>query len=488
MSNVRDRFQPLFDPRGLVVAGVSRHPGKFGFMALHNILRNNYRGAVYATSRSGEEVLGVRTLPSATELPEGAVDLVVVCTPTSANLELLKVCAAKGARAALVTSAGYGESGPEGEAAERDLVALSRELGMVLAGPNGQGLVSTTSSLCAQILGPYPPTGQIGIVSQSGNIVSAFMNYSLRAGIGISRALSAGNAAATSVTDVLEFFAEDPATTVALAYVEGIGDGRSFFERVSRVAARKPVVLLKGGQTPGGQRAAASHTGSLATDARIFDGACRQAGVTLATTVDEAFEAAATFATQPLPRGPRTAVITTAGGWGVVTADALDSSGLTLMPLPNDLQSALDAKMPPRWSRSNPIDLAGGETKDTIPDALELVAGHEDVDAVIFLGLGIQSNQAELMKTGRFYPGSGIDRIVAYHERQDSRFAELAAAISASSGKPVLTATELSVTAPDNPGPATVRTTGRLCYATANRAVTALDHLWQRARWRNSRL
>lgn len=488
MNPVRDRFQPLFDPRGLVVAGVSRHPGKFGFVALHNILRNNYNGAVYATSRSGEEVLGVRTLPSAADLPAGEVELVVVCTPASANLELLKICASKGARAALVTSAGYGEAGPEGETAERNLVALAEELGMVLAGPNGQGLVSTTSSLCAQILGPYPPNGQIGIVSQSGNIVSAFMNYSLQTGIGISRALSAGNAAATSVTDVLEYFAEDPATDVALAYVEGVDDGRSFFERVSRVAARKPVILLKGGKTPGGQRAAASHTGSLATDSRIFDGACRQAGVTLATTVEEAFEAAATFATQPLPRGPRTVVMTTAGGWGVVTADALDRSGLTLMPLPADLLRALDAKLPSRWSRGNPIDLAGGETKDTIPDALEIVASHEDVDAIIYLGLGIQSNQADLMKTGRFYPGHGLDRIVAYHERQDARFAEAAAVVSASVKKPVLTATELSVTAPDNPGPSTVRATGRLCYATANRAVTALDHLWQRARWRNNRI
>jgi acetyltransferase len=488
VNQVRDRFRPLFDPRGVVVAGASTHPGKFGFMALHNILRNDYQGAVYAIARSGEDVLGVRTLHSPDELPCGEVDLVVVCTPVSANLELLRVCAAKGVKAAFVTSAGYRESGPEGEVAERELVALAAELGIVLAGPNGQGLVSTASSLCAQIVGPYPPSGRIGMVSQSGNIFSAFINYSLQTGIGISRALSAGNAAATSVTDVLEYFAADPATSVALAYVEGVSDGRGFFERISRVAARKPVVLLKGGTTPGGQRAAASHTGSLATDVRIFDGACRQAGVTLASTVEEAFEAAASFATQPLPRGPRTVVMTTAGGWGVVAADAIDGSSLTLAPLPEDLSRALDSKLPVRWSRNNPVDIAGAETKDTIPEVLDLIASHEEVDAVVYLGLGIQSNQAELMKTGRFYPDFGLDRIVAYHERQDARFAEAAAAASARTNKPILTATELAVTAPHNPGPSTVRATGRLCYPTANRAVTALDHLRRRARWQSNRL
>jgi len=246
-------------------------------------------------------------------------------------------------------------------------------------------------------------------------------------------------------------------------------------------------VLVKGGATAGGQRAAASHTGSLATDDRVFDGACRQAGVARAATVEEAFEAAATFATQPLPRGPRTVVLTTAGGWGVVTADAITTTDLELVALPDDLRVALDEKLPPRWSRNNPVDLAGGETRDTIPEVLELVAAHPDVDAVIYLGLGIQSNQARLMRAGPFYPGHGIERVVTYHERQDTRFAEAAAAVSDATGKPVLTATELAIADPTNAGPAAVRASGRLCYASANRAVTALAHAWRYARGRQRR-
>ena len=208
---------------------------------------------------------------------------------------------------------------------------------MLLAGPNGQGLISTPASLCAQIVAPYPPPGRVAIVSQSGNFVSSFMNFAIQTGIGVSRAVSAGNAAAATVPDYLAYYADDPSTAVSLAYLEGLPDGRAFFERLRPLAARKPVVLLKGGASPGGARAAASHTGALAADDRLFDGACRQAGVIRAATVEEAFEAAATFASQPLPRGPRVVVYTSAGGWGVVTADAISRTSLELVPLPEDL-------------------------------------------------------------------------------------------------------------------------------------------------------
>jgi len=472
------RFRSLFEPRGVLVAGASTHPGKFGFVTLHNLLAHGYRGRVFATNLDGAEVLGVPTVRSVDELPEGEVDLVVVCTPKAANPDLLRACAAKGVTAAFLTTAGYGEAGPEGRRDEEELVALCDELGILLAGPNGQGVVSTPASLCAQIVAPYPPAGSIGVASQSGNFVSSFLNWACATGIGISRAVSAGNAAATTVADYLDFYAHDDATSVALAYVEGLVDGRAFMDRLAGITPHKPVVLVKGGVTSGGAKAAASHTGSLATDDRVFDGACRQAGVTRAATVEEAFEAAATFATQPLPKGNRVVVMTTAGGWGVVTADAISATeGLELVALPPDLLAAIDEKLPPRWSRNNPVDLAGGETRDTIPEVMELIASHPEVDAIVYLGLGIQSNQAAMMRRGRFYPDHGLERIVDYHERQDARFAQAAHDISVATGRPILTATELAVADPSNPGPATVRATGRVCYPSANRAVTALGHL-----------
>jgi acetyltransferase len=180
-------------------------------------------------------------------------------------------------------------------------------------------------------------------------------------------------------------------------------------------------------------------------------------------------------------------VLTTAGGWGVVTADAITRSQLELLALPDDLRAAIDEKLPPRWSRNNPVDMAGGETRDTVPELMHLVAEHPDVDAVIFLGMGIQSNEARLMRAGPFFPDHGLERIVAYHERQDARFAEAAVDASERTGKPVLAATELAVTDPSNAGPATIRARGRLCYPSANRAVTALEHLWRYARHRQRR-
>jgi acyl-CoA synthetase (NDP forming) len=482
-----DGFRALFEPRGVVVAGASTHPGKFGFVSLPNILAAGYGGTVLGTNREGAEVLGVRTVADVADLPDDGLDLVFVCTPAAANPELLRACAAKGIRAAFIASAGYGEAGEEGRAMQDELVALAGELGMLVAGPNGQGVVSTPARLCAQIVAPYPPAGRIAVASQSGNFVSSFMNYSVQTGVGVSRAVSAGNAAAVGVADYLDFFADDEATAVSLAYVEGVGDGRTFFERCRSVARRKPLVMVKGGATAGGQRAAASHTGSLASDDRVFDGMCRQAGITRAPTIEAAFESAATFATQPLPRGNRVVVLTSVGGWGVVTADAIAGSSLELLTLPADLLAAVDTKLPPRWSRNNPVDMAGGETRDTIPEIMDLVVGHPEVDAVIYLGIGIQSNQAALMRSGPFYPEHGLERIVAYHERQDARYAEAAAEASARHDKPVLTATELAVTHPQNPGPEAVRASGRLCYPSANRAVAALDHLWRYSRHRQSR-
>lgn len=483
-----EQFRALFDPNGVLITGASTHPGKFGFVSLHNLLASGYQGGVYGTNLKGEEVLGVETVADIAELPDDAIDLVFVCTPAAANPELLRACAAKGVKAAFLTSAGYGEAGDEGQRAEDELVALADELGILLAGPNGQGVVSTPASLCAQIVAPYPPAGGIGVASQSGNFVSSFMNMSRASGVGISRAVSAGNAAAVTVADYLDWYADDAETAVGLAYVEGIVDGRGMMDRLAGAAARKPLVLVKGGATEGGAQAAASHTGALAANDKIFDGECRAAGITRAATVTEAFEAAATFATQPLPKGPNTIVLTTAGGWGVVTADAITRDpDIELMELPVDLQAAIDTKLPPRWSRNNPVDCAGGEVRDTIPEVMALIAEHPDVDAIIYLGLGIQSNQARMMREGRFYPDHGLERIVAYHERQDERFAEAAHELSVANDKPILVATELAVADPNNAGPATVRRLGRLCYPSGGQAVTALGHLIRYSKFREAR-
>jgi acetyltransferase len=476
----------LFEPKGVIVTGVSSHPGKFGFVALHNILSCGYEGKVFAIGREETTVLEQKVTTSLDSIPTNEADLMILCTPVGANEELIRKAAEKGIKAVFCAAGGYSETGEEGLKAEKRLVDLTSELGLVLAGPNGQGIVSPHAGLCAQIVAPYAPKGCIGVVSQSGNFVSSFLNYANQTGIGISRSVSAGNAAATEIIDFLEWFAIDPATEVALCYLEGLEKGRDFFERVKEITKKMPVVLVKGGTTVGGQRAAASHTGSLASDSKIFEGMARQTGITRTPDIESAFEVAATFATQPLPNGPRVLVLTTAGGWGVVTADAISqSSELVLTPLPNDLKETINKLLPPRWSKNNPIDFAGGETRDTIPELLSIASSHPEIDSIIQLGLGIQGSTANLMSTGKFYPEYGLERIVNFHERQEKRYAEASIDASLTSGKPVLVASELAATQPNNPMVKTIRDASRLCYTSANRAVSALNHLVRYSSWRN---
>src|SRR5947199_411656 len=209
-AHVLERFRPLFHPRGVIVAGASNHPGKFGFVALHNLLRYGFRGPVHPVNREGAEVLGLRAYKDVAEVPTGQADLVFVCTPSTVNADVLRAAATVGVRAAFVASGGYRETGDSGRALEHDLVTTADQLGILLAGPNGQGVISTGSSMCAQMVAPYPPPGRISVASQSGNVLSSLLNYSVLSGIGVSKAVSTGNAAQTTLADYLEYFAADP--------------------------------------------------------------------------------------------------------------------------------------------------------------------------------------------------------------------------------------------------------------------------------------
>ncbi|MCP4007531.1 MAG: hypothetical protein GY725_25405 [bacterium] len=482
-----EHWQALFEPGGIVVAGATSHPGKFGFSVYHNLKAMGFAGELYGTNLSAEPVLGDPTYTSIDELPAAArVDLVFSGVPQPAVEAVLRQAANRGARAVFIAGAGFAEAGAKGVAAQRALVELADELDLLIVGPNGQGIISTPVSMCAQIVAPMPPAGHIGIASQSGGFISTFGNYARQCGIGISRAVSAGNCAQIGVADCLDYFVDDPETHVGLVYLEDVQDSDDLVRRLARANECMPVVVVRSGGSRIGPRAVSAHTGSTATGPG-FDDALRRAGVTIAPSIPEAWDAAAGFATQPLPAGPRTAVFSTAGGWAIQTAEAIERSELELVELPNDLRETIDGHIPPRWSRHNPIDLAGGETRDTIPDLMEVVAAHPEIDAIIYLGLGIQSNQAALLAAGPFHADPGLERIVAYHERQDTRFATAASDASAKHHKPILTATELAITNPENPGPTTVRATGRMCYASGNAAVTTLEHLWRDSRFRRNR-
>ena len=474
----------LFNPKGVVVVGASTHPGKFGFVALHNILSSGFNGPVFATNPNKPEILGIQTLAGIEEIPAGEADFAMICISPDKIIDALPKLANIGVTSAFVVSGGFKETGGNGEALENQLIAKAEECGIIIAGPNGQGLVSTPVNLCSQIVSPYPPRGGISIASQSGNILSALMNLSRLSNIGIARAISLGNQGQISLADYLDYFSYDPESAVAVIYVEGMPDGRRFYESLKSIASKKPVIVIRGGSTESGAIAAASHTGSLASDFSIFSAMVKQAGAFLADGVESAFNFAATFATQPLPKGNNVVVMTTAGGWGVLTADAIANTNLELLRLPDDLKTTIDTLLPPRWSKNNPVDLAGGETRDTIPELFSVLLEHESVDSLIFLGLGIQGNVAR----GYFespFANEGTDRMANFHASQEQRYAESIIAATKKYRKPVFASTELAIADPNNPGPKTLRDHGFPCYNSPHNAVQCLSQLVNFAQARN---
>ena len=482
-NQLKQKFDPLFNPNGIAVVGVSSHPGRFGSVALHNILRFGYEGKIFPVNRDGAKVFGMQSYKDIDDIPNNEAELAFIATPPKHNEEILKKAHAKGIKAAFVAAGGYSESDEEGKGLEAQLVNTANQLNMTIAGPNGQGVISTNSKLCAQIAAPYPPSGRISLVSQSGNVLSSLMNHAIRTEIGVNKAISAGNSAQTKITDYLNYFAADESTDVVVAYLEGVDNGQEFINVVDHFTSKKPLVLIKGGIANEGIKAASSHTGSMATDNKVFQGICNQYGVIQAPTIGEGFVWAATFATQPQLKGDKVVIFTTAGGWGVLAADAISNTDLNLIDLPKSIVSSVNKLVPSRWSQSNPIDLAGGETRDTIPAVMDIVASNKDVDAIIHLGIGIQSAQAYAFESGEYYQDKELEleRLVDFHQKQDERYAMAAIESSAKYDIPILTATELvnSDRHYGNPGPTTVKKNGRVCYASAHRAVKALEMLNQ---------
>ena len=336
-------FDLLFNPRGIVVAGASTHPGKFGFVALHNVLAGGFDGPVFATNPEQPTILGLDTLASVDQVPAGTADLVLVCTPPQTCPDILRSAASRGIGAAFIASGGFREAGAEGARAEKELIDLAHSLGLVVAGPNGQGLISTPAKLAAQIVAPVPPPGPIAVASQSGNLVSAFMNHAAHSGVGISRAVSAGNAAMVGVVDYLGWFAGDPHTKAMAAYVEGSGRRPAIRDRHPGGVRREAGGFWsKEGPLLGVRRPRPAIPGRWPPTTGYSTAWCARAAQCGPPTIEEAFDAVAAFATQPLPAGPRTVVLSSAGGWGFIAADAVSKSNLELIPLPADLEAAID--------------------------------------------------------------------------------------------------------------------------------------------------
>jgi len=379
----------LFKPRSIAFVGATQAKIKWGFICFNNLLAGGYEGRIYPVNPGHEELLGLKCYPTVRDIP-GEVDLAVFTVPASAVLQSLDDCAAKGVKAGLVISAGFGELGEEGTALEAELVRKADEAGIVLCGPNGQGVCCPQSRLYPWMPLFYPREGSVGVICQSGNILNMLIGEALNAGFGISKGVSSGNEAQLMTEDYFEYLSTDPATDVIVAYIEGIDDGRRFLE-ISREAARhKPIVVLKGGRSSAGKKAASSHTGALAVDSDLFASACRQAGLVNAATIEEAGVVASSFVKRPLPRGRKVGIVTGGGGLGVIASDACADSGLEIPALSTDTLARIKASMPDYWVPGNPVDLVAGLDLRVIQPIIELLIRSGEVDSVLFIFIDSQ--------------------------------------------------------------------------------------------------
>jgi acyl-CoA synthetase (NDP forming) len=478
------RFIQLFEPKSMAIVGVSEVPLKWGFQILYNTIHGTYEGRLYGVNPKHESILGIRIFPSVAELPE-AVDLAMVVVPPPAVAGVIQECADRGIRSVLVITAGFSELGNESASTEQKKIErIAADNGMLLVGPNCAGVASPAPmNLYSGMIYRFPKAGGISMVSQSGNVGLTVLSWAELHRQGMARFVSSGNEAVTHTEDFLRFYADDPRTKSILSYVEGVPDGRRMFEALKYAASRKPVVLLKGGKTKAGMKAAQSHTGALAAPLRLFKAACRQAGVTYEDNIYEAMEVASAFGRQPVPKGRRVAIVSEGGGWGVIAADACADAGLEIVDLPEDTLKELDSFLPAWWSRGNPIDLVAGAQRTDQSRAVEVVAKCPEVDAVLVLGIGyVCSRTSDLFQSDEAVR-RGLSRLLAMGRELDVENARNIVKTIEKHDKPVLTASDTVLTAygpVPNEAIYELESNGVYVFASPTRAARTLAHMAER--------
>ncbi len=375
---------PFFKPRSVAVIGASQRTGSIGGELFRNILRADFQGAAYPVNPAAESVAGVRAYPSVEDIPDD-VDLAVICLPGERVIDAAAQALHKGIRALCVISAGFAEIGPEGIERQARLLALVRAHGARLVGPNCLGIAVSGQRLNATFGPKALPPGNVGFSSQSGALGLALLESAAERGLGFSGFVSIGNKADVSSNDLLEYWQDDEETDVVLLYLESFGNPRKFGRIARRLAQTKPILAMKSGSTGAGARAASSHTAALAGSDAAVEALFHQAGVIRATTLEELIDAAVLLSSQPLPRGRRVAVLTNAGGLGILCADACEAAGLELPALGDETIAALREILPSEASIANPIDMLGSATEKTYEQVVPLVLADGHVDAVIVL-------------------------------------------------------------------------------------------------------
>lgn len=374
----------LLAPKSIAVIGASRAPNTIGWQILDNLLRHGYTGAVYPVNPSARSVHSVPAYASVEEIP-AEVEMAVVVVPKQHVCAVAEACGRKGVKGLVVISAGFREVRGEGVAREEALRAVAKRFGMRLVGPNCMGVLNTAPevSMNATFAPTMPPPGPVAFMSQSGAMGVTILDYAAEYGIGISQFVSVGNKADVSGNDLVRHWSADERTRVILMYLENFGNPRTFVRLAREITKTRPIVVVKSGRSVAGARAASSHTGALAGADSAVGGLLRQCGVLRAETVEEMFDLAMAFSHQPIPRGNRVAIVTNAGGPGIIIADACEASGLAVAELTEATRARLATQLPEEASVQNPVDMIASATAQSYRMAVEAVLADPQVDGVI---------------------------------------------------------------------------------------------------------
>jgi len=473
----------FFHPRSVAFVGASGQFGKWGYMLPTNLLGGDFGGEIYLVNPKGGRIAGRPVYTDITDIP-GPVDMVVVTIPAKNVFDLIAGMKQKRIKSMLLIASGFSEAGEEGRQDEHKLVEMAREAGIFIIGPNTMGILNPHARFYCTGSHVRPKPGSVGIVAQSGNIGVQLLAFAEQQGIGIRGFAGSGNEAMIAIEDYIDAFEVDQLTDTVMLYVESVKNGRRFYESARRVGRVKPVVLLKGGQTEAGNKAASSHTGAMASDMKVFNAACRQAGVVKVEKSMDLLDLSAAFSSLPLPRGNRVGIMTLGGGWGVVTSDLCEYYNLSVPGLPESMIGKINGILPPFWSRANPVDIVG-ENDPHIPlFVIEELMKWDGCDAVINLGIVGRKHMltrmaASIRKVDPDIPDDFLGQLTDLIDAFEEQYRKHIAALMEKYEKPVVGVSFLRGEGDQTVYPVAGHRCKAVFYGTPEQAVRSLARMYE---------
>ena len=377
-------LEKFFNPKSVAIVGASQTKGKVGYEILTNMIIAGYKGQIFPVNHKAKTIENLTCYPNLEAIGQ-TPDLVIIIIPAKFVASIMQECVKIGVKSVIIITAGFKEIGEKGRKLEQQIAQIAKHGGIRIIGPNCLGVIVPANNLNASFAGDLPKKGSIGYLSQSGALLAALLDIANAHGIGFSKLVSIGNKADIDELDLIKAFGEDPDTKVIAGYLENITDGNSFIEEAERISHSKPIILIKSGSTSAGAKAASSHTGSLAGAETAYEAVFERSGVIRCNSIREQFDYAQAFASQPLPTGSGVAVITNAGGPGIMAADAIEKQGLTFAKLTDETRKKLAEGLPPAANIHNPVDVLGDALADKYEFALDVVLDDPHVDAVLVL-------------------------------------------------------------------------------------------------------